>query len=107
MALLGMLSLVGIVVNNAIVMLEQIDIEQEAGLEPYAAIVTACQARLRPILMTALTTILGMMPIILSRDPLFYDMAVTIAFGLAFATVLTLGLAPVLYAVILRVPSPR
>jgi multidrug efflux pump subunit AcrB len=57
--------------------------------------------------MTALTTILGMMPIIISQDPLFYDMAVTIAFGLAFATVLTLGLAPVLYATILRVPSPR
>jgi multidrug efflux pump subunit AcrB len=106
MALLGMLSLVGIVVNNAIVMLEQIDVEQQGGLEPYDAIVTACLARLRPILMTALTTILGMMPIILSRDPLFYDMAVTIAFGLAFATVLTLGLAPVLYASILRVPSP-
>jgi multidrug efflux pump subunit AcrB len=46
------------------------------------------------------------MPIILSRDPLFYDMAITIAFGLAFATVLTLGLAPVLYATVLRVPSP-
>ena len=106
MALLGILSLVGIVVNNAIVMLEQIDVEQQGGLEPYDAIVTACLARLRPILMTALTTILGMMPIILSRDPLFYDMAVTIAFGLAFATVLTLGLAPVLYASILRVPSP-
>ena len=49
---------------------------------------------------------MGMMPIILSRDPLFYDLAVTIAFGLAFATVLTLGLAPVLYATVLRVPSP-
>jgi multidrug efflux pump subunit AcrB len=106
MALLGILSLVGIVVNNAIVMLEQIDIEQQGGLPPYDAIVTACLARLRPILMTALTTILGMMPIILSRDPLFYDMAVTIAFGLAFATVLTLGLAPVLYASVLRIPSP-
>lgn len=70
------------------------------------AIVTACLARLRPIVMTALTTILGVMPIILSRDPLFYDMAVTIAVGLAFATVLTLGLAPVLYATVLRVPSP-
>jgi multidrug efflux pump subunit AcrB len=106
MALLGILSLVGIVVNNAIVMLEQIDVEREAGLAPYDAIVTACLARLRPIVMTALTTILGMMPIILSRDPLFYDMAVTIAFGLAFATVLTLGLAPVLYATVLRIPSP-
>ena len=54
-----------------------------------------------------LTTILGMMPIIIPRGPLFYDMAVTIAFGLAFATVLTLGLAPALYATVLRVPSPR
>ncbi len=107
MALLGMLSLVGIVVNNAIVMLEQIDIEHASGMDHYQAIVTACLARLRPILMTALTTILGMMPIIISRDPLFYDMAVTIAFGLAFATVLTLGLAPVLYATVLRVPTPR
>jgi multidrug efflux pump subunit AcrB len=94
MALLGILSLVGIVVNNAIVMLEQIDIEQEAGQAPYQAIVTACLARMRPILMTALTTILGLLPIIVSRDPLFYDMAVTISFGLAFATALTLGLAP-------------
>ena len=107
MALLGILSLVGIVVNNAIVMLEQIDVERQAGLDHYQAIVKGCLARLRPILMTALTTILGMMPIILSRDPLFYDMAITIAFGLAFATVLTLGLAPVLYSAIMRVPSPR
>ena len=106
MALLGILSLVGIVVNNAIVMLEQIAVEEAGGLDPYDAIVTACLARLRPILMTAATTILGMMPIIISRDPLFYDLAVAIAFGLAFATVLTLGLAPVLYATVLRVPSP-
>jgi multidrug efflux pump subunit AcrB len=106
MALLGILSLVGIVVNNAIVMLEQIDSERREGREHYDAIVKACLARMRPILMTALTTILGMMPIILSRDPLFYDMAITIAFGLAFATLLTLGLAPVLYAAVLRVPSP-
>ncbi len=67
---------------------------------------TACLSRLRPIVMTALTTSLGMMPIIISRDPLFYDMAVTIASGLAFATILTLGLAPVLYATVMRVPSP-
>ena len=69
MALLGMLSLVGIVVNNAIVMLEQIEIERAGGRAPYDAIVQACLARMRPIVMTALTTILGMMPIIISRDP--------------------------------------
>ncbi len=107
MALLGMLALVGIVVNNAIVMLEQIDLERKGGLDHYAAIIKACIARMRPIVMTALTTILGMLPIIISRDALFYDMAVTIASGLAFATLLTLGLAPVLYAVIMRVPSPK
>jgi multidrug efflux pump subunit AcrB len=107
MALLGMLSLVGIVVNNAIVMLEQIDIEHRAGADHYDAIITACLGRMRPILMTTLTTILGMLPLIISRDPLFYDMAITIAFGLAFATVMTLGLAPVLYATFMRVPSPR
>jgi multidrug efflux pump subunit AcrB len=106
MALLGMLSLVGIVVNNAIVMLEQIELEREAGADPYQAIISACLARMQPILMTTLTTILGMVPLILSRDPLFYDMAVTIASGLAFATLLTLGLAPVLYATIMRIPSP-
>ncbi len=102
-ALLGMLSLVGIVVNNAIVMLEQIEIERAGGMGHYSAIIQACQARLRPILMTALTTILGMMPVIISRDPLFYDMALTIAFGLAFATVLTLGMAPVLYSLLMGV----
>ncbi len=106
MALLGMLSLVGIVVNNAIVMLEQIDIEHSAGAEHYDAIIKACLGRMRPILMTTLTTILGMLPLIISRDPLFYDMAIAIAFGLAFATVMTLGLAPVLYATFMRVPSP-
>jgi len=107
MALLGMLSLIGIVVNNAIVMLEQIEIELRTGTDPYEAIITACLARMRPILMTTLTTILGMLPLIISRDPLFYDMAITIAFGLAFASALTLGLAPVLYATLMRVPSPR
>ena len=106
MALLGILSLVGIVVNNAIVMLEQIDIERAAGHDEHESIIRACLARFRPILMTTLTTILGMVPIIISRDPLFYDMAITIAFGLAFATVLTLGMAPVLYATIFRVENP-
>ena len=107
MALLGILSLVGIVVNNAIVMLEQIDIEQKAGHSEYEAIVQACLARLRPILMTTLTTILGMVPIIISRDPLFYDMAITIAFGLAFATLLTLGMAPVLYSTVFQISAPE
>jgi multidrug efflux pump subunit AcrB len=107
MATLGILSLIGIVINNAIVMIDQIRLETEAGATPYDAILQACQNRLRPILMTTLTTVLGMAPIIISRDPLFYDMATAIAFGLAFGTVLTLGVAPVLYAVFYRIPSPQ
>ncbi len=54
-------------------------------------------------MMTTITTILGVMPLIVSVDPLFYSMAVIIAFGLAFGTLLTLGVAPVLYAVLFRV----
>ncbi|MFV1978684.1 MAG: efflux RND transporter permease subunit [Myxococcota bacterium] len=96
----------GIVINNAIVLLDQIDIEQASGKSPYDAIVAASLGRFRPILMTTLTTVLGMLPIIISRDPLFYPMANTIAYGLAFGTVLTLGVAPVLYAVLFRVESP-
>jgi multidrug efflux pump subunit AcrB len=106
MAILGILSLIGIVINNAIVLLDQIDIEQASGKSPYDAIVAASLGRFRPILMTTLTTVLGMLPIIISRDPLFYPMANTIAYGLAFGTVLTLGVAPVLYAVLFRVESP-
>ena len=56
--------------------------------------------------MTTLTTIMGLLPIIASGDPLFYPMANTIAFGLAFGTVLTLGVAPVLYAILYRIPPP-
>ena len=56
--------------------------------------------------MTTLTTGLGMLPISISRDPLFYPMANTLAYGLAFGTVLTLGIAPVLYAVLFRIDSP-
>jgi multidrug efflux pump subunit AcrB len=107
MAILGILSLIGIVINNAIVMIDQIRLEQEAGAEPFAAIIQACQNRLRPILMTTLTTVLGMLPILISRDPLFFDMATAIAFGLAFGTVLTLAVAPVLYATFYRIPSPE
>jgi len=106
MATLGILSLSGIVINNAIVMINQIKLDAETGGSDYDAIISACLGRLRPILITTLTTILGMLPILISRDPLFYDLATVLAFGLAFGTLLTLGVAPVLYAVFYRIPSP-
>ena len=106
MVTLGLYSLAGIVINNAIVLIDRIDIERNAGKEPYDAIVSACVMRLRPITMTTITTVLGLMPLILSHDPLFYGMANAIAFGLGVGTLLTLGVVPVLYAMMFQVPSP-
>ncbi|MEO1207547.1 MAG: efflux RND transporter permease subunit [Pseudomonadota bacterium] len=99
MVILGLLSLAGIIINNAIVLIDRIDIEREAGeRSDLDAIVSASKRRLRPILMTTVTTILGLLPIILANDPLFYGMASAIAFGLGVGTLLTLGVVPVLYA---------
>ncbi len=106
MVILGLLSLAGIIINNGIVLIDRIDVELDSGREPYDAIVAACLARLRPILMTTVTTILGLMTLIVSVDPLFYGMAVAIAFGLGVATIFTLGVVPVLYAVFFRVKNP-
>ncbi len=106
MVILGLLSLAGIIINNGIVLIDRIDIELEGGHEPYDAIITACLARLQPIIMTTVTTILGLMTLILSVDPLFFGMAVAIAFGLGVATIFTLGVVPVLYAMMFRVKNP-
>jgi multidrug efflux pump subunit AcrB len=103
MGILGFLALAGIVINNAIVLLDRIAIEEAAGRTPFDAIVEAGVRRLRPIVMTTCTTALGLAPIILSRDVLFYDLAVVIAGGLIVGTVLTLVVAPCLYAIFFRV----
>lgn len=107
MVILGFLSLAGIIINNGIVLIDRIDIEREAGRDSYDAVVSACLARFRPILMTTLTTILGLLPLIVWVDPLFYDMATVIAFGLAFGTVFTLGVVPVLYTLLFRISAPK
>lgn len=104
MVLLGFYSLAGILINNGIVLIDRIEIERGKGLKPLDAIKTACMARLRPILMTTLTTVLGLIPLIASGGALFYGMASVIAFGLVFATVFTLGFVPVLYTYFFRVP---
>ncbi|MBB4304896.1 multidrug efflux pump subunit AcrB [Rhodobium orientis] len=96
-AILGLLSLAGIIINNAIVLIDRIDIERSDGLAVNEAILTASTKRLRPIVMTTVTTVLGLMPIIISRDVLFYDLAVVVSGGLILGTVLTLGVVPVLY----------
>jgi multidrug efflux pump subunit AcrB len=106
MVILGLLSLAGIIINNGIVLIDRIDIERAAGREPFDAIIAACLARVQPICMTTITTIFGLLSLILSVDPLFYGMAVAIAFGLGVATIFTLGVVPVLYAVLFRVKNP-
>jgi multidrug efflux pump subunit AcrB len=104
MTLLGVVSLAGIVINNAIVLLERIKIEIEKnGREPRRAIVEAAQRRMRPILLTTLTTILGLLPLWIGGSPMFRPMAIAIIFGLLFATLLTLAVIPVLYSVLFRV----
>jgi multidrug efflux pump subunit AcrB len=101
MTLLGIISLAGIVINNAIVLLDRIRIEiEENGMEPAAAIVESAQRRLRPILLTAATTVGGLMPLWFGGGPMWEPMAISIIFGLIFATVLTLGVVPVLYTVL-------
>ena len=104
--ILGLLSLAGIIINNGIVLIDRMDIERNEGKEPYTAIVDATLSRFRPICMTTITTILGVMPLIVTHDPVFYSLALIIAAGLAFGTVLTLGVVPVLYAVLFSVKRP-
>ncbi len=101
-AILGLLSLAGVIINNGIVLIDKIDAERAAGNETNA-VVDAAISRFRPILMTTVTTVLGLMPLIISNDPLFFSMAIVIASGLILGTVLTLGVVPVLYAVFMRV----
>ncbi len=101
MALLGFLSLVGMLIKNAIVLIDQIDLEIREGKIPFEAILDSSVSRLRPVTMAAITTVLGMIP--LYFDVFFISMAVTIMFGLSFATVLTLTIVPVLYAIFFRI----
>ncbi len=101
MALLGFLSLSGMLIKNAIVLIDEINLQIREGKPQFLAIVDAGVSRVRPVSMAALTTVLGMVPLL--TDAFFVAMAVTIMFGLAFATVLTMIVIPVLYACFYRV----
>lgn len=102
--ILGLIALCGIIINNAIVLLDRIAIEiDDFGRTPADAVVIACQQRLRPILLTTATTVLGMMPLLWGGTAMFKPMAITIIFGLTFATALTLLVVPVLYSLFFRV----
>ncbi|MBB4285650.1 efflux RND transporter permease subunit [Roseospira goensis] len=95
-SLLGVLSLSGMLIKNAIVLVEEIDLQLQEQPDRFTALVQASVSRLRPVVLAAGTTILGMLPLLM--DAFFASMAVTISSGLAFATVLTLVAVPVLYS---------
>ncbi len=106
MATLGLYSLGGIIVNNAIVLIDRIDLaltNKKAEDDEFELLVDASLRRLRPILMSTVTTIFGLMPLLISRDPLFFPMATVIAFGLGIGALLTLGFTPVVYTLFFKV----
>lgn len=98
MALLWLLSLSGMLIKNGIVLVDQINIELTSDKSAYQAVFDSAVSRVRPVSMAAITTILGMIPLLF--DVFFKSMAVTIMFGLGFATLLTLIVVPVLYTML-------
>lgn len=104
MALIGAMSLLGMMVRNGVVLMDQIDEELAKGEDPYTAVVTASVERMRPVTVAATTVIVGMIPLL--RDPLFDSMATAIMFGLIFATILTLFVVPIFYMLFFRIKLP-
>ncbi|BBO69471.1 multidrug transporter AcrB [Desulfosarcina alkanivorans] len=102
MALLGLMSLSGMLIKNAIVLIDQIDLEIRDGKAPFHAVVDSGVSRMRPVMLAALTTMMGMIP--LFQDAFFISMAVTIVFGLGFASLLTLVFVPTLYTAFFKIP---
>ena len=98
MTMLGMIALLGIIVNNAILLIDETNLQLNSGKELIGAVVDAARSRLRPILMTTATTIIGLLPLAISGGGMWTSMAWAMIFGLAFATVLTLLLCPALFA---------
>jgi multidrug efflux pump subunit AcrB len=96
------LSRVKVLIKNAIVLVDQIEMEIRAGKPHFQAVVDSGVSRMMPVCMAAITTIMGMAPLL--QDDFFVSMAVSIMFGLGFATLLTLIVVPVLYVIFFRIP---
>lgn len=103
MAMIGVIMLAGVVVNNAIVLIDFIKMTRERGSEREPAVIESCRTRLRPILMTTMTTVFGMLPLALGMgegSEIYRGMAITTMFGLSFSTLLTLVVIPVFYTLV-------
>jgi multidrug efflux pump subunit AcrB len=103
MAILGVLSLSGLLIKNAIVLVDQMNVEIASGKPRHDAVIDSAASRVRPVMMGTLTTMLGVIPLFF--DAFFRSMAVVIVFGLSFATLLTLIIVPVLYALLFGITS--
>ncbi len=103
MGILGILSLSGLLIKNAIVLVDQMDVEIRDGKARFDAVVDSATSRVRPVMMGTLTTVLGVIPLFF--DAFFKSMAVVIVFGLTFATLLTLLVVPILYSIFFKVNS--
>ena len=105
MAIIGMLGLIGMMVKNAIVLVDEIGrLQTEEKAAPYTAVVEATVSRVRPVLMASLTTIVGMIPLV--GDPMYSSMAITIMGGLTVGTIITLVLLPLFYTALFRIRKP-
>ena len=100
-AIVGALGLVGMMMKNCIVLMDEIGAQIAAGADPASALVSSSESRLRPVMMAALTTILGMIPLL--TDAMFGSLAASIMGGLLFGTVITLVFIPVLYALFFHI----
>lgn len=101
-AMLGLFSLAGIIINNGIVMIDRIDQARDEGLEVDDAVKLAALARARPIIMTTITTIVGLLPLAMFGGEFWFGLAIVIMCGIGVGTVLTLGFVPVLYSLMFR-----
>ena len=100
-AIVGTLGLMGMLIKNGIVLMDEITLQISQGIEPITALIDSSQSRLRPVMMASLTTILGMIPLL--PDAMFGSLAASIMGGLLFATVITLFFIPVLYALFFKI----
>lgn len=100
LALLGAMSLAGMMIKNAVVLIDQIGIDRASGLDTYGAIVQSAMSRLRPVMLAAGTTVLGVIPLL--QDVFWVGMAVTIMGGLTIGSIITMILVPILYAIFFR-----
>lgn len=105
MAIIGMMGLIGMMVKNAIVLVDEINrLQTEEKVQPYTAVIEATLSRVRPVLMASLTTIVGMIPLL--TDPMYSSMAITIMGGLMVGTIITLILLPLFYITMFRIRKP-